>query len=65
MYTRYRGYILQGQAARPGWQVRIRPSRPGVPILSRGSVDAPTLDDAIAEAERRIDRLLWEARIRA
>lgn len=63
MYTRYRGYILQGQAARPGWQVRIRPSRPGVPILSRGSVDAPTLDDAIAEAERRIDRLLWEARI--
>jgi len=36
-----------------------------VPILSRGSVDAPTLDDAMAEAERRIDRLLREARIRA
>jgi hypothetical protein len=64
MYTRYRGYILQGQAIRPGWEVRIRPSWPGVPILSCGSVDAPTLDAAVAEAERRIDRLLSEVRIR-
>jgi hypothetical protein len=64
MYTRYRGYILQGQAHRPGWEVRIRPSRPGVPILSRGFVDGPTLDAAVAEAERRIDHLLSECRIR-
>jgi hypothetical protein len=64
MYTRYRGYILQGQATRPGWEVHIRPSQPGAPILSRGFVDGPTLEAAVAEAERRIDRLISDSRIR-
>lgn len=58
MYTRYRGYILQGKATRPGWDIFIRPSRPDVPILSRGNVHAPTLHEAIAQAETRIDCLL-------
>jgi len=64
MYARYRGYILQGKAAQPGWEVRIRPSTPAVPILSHGSVDGSTLNEAITEAERQIDRLLSEVRIR-
>lgn len=58
MYTRYRGYILQGKATHPGWEIFIRPSRPDVPILRRGDVHALTLYEAIAQAETRIDRLL-------
>lgn len=63
--TRYRGYILEVTAKGPQHEVHIEPSRPDVPILSRGSVTRGSAEEAVGEAERRIDRLLSECLIPA
>jgi hypothetical protein len=58
--AQYRGYKIEGEPLGLTWHVSVSPTTPDLPILGHHSFLALTWvwTEAIAEARRRIDRLL-------
>jgi hypothetical protein len=56
----YRGYKIEVKPNDQGWVVNVAPKTPELPILRWNSFRAPlgSQQDAVAEARRRVDRLL-------
>lgn len=56
----YRGYKIVPMRQWEGWCAEAYPTRADVPLLSQSTLDtlAPWKQSAVAEAKRRIDRLL-------
>jgi hypothetical protein len=61
---RYRGYDMVPRRQWSQWCVSVYPTRADLPILSRSALRslAPRKDDALAEARKRIDRILTNPR---
>jgi hypothetical protein len=59
--TLYRGYMIRVELRGLHWQISVEPTRPDLPILFRRSFAAQrsTWTDALAEAEHRIDQVLY------
>jgi hypothetical protein len=57
---RYRGYEIVPLHQWEGWCAEAYPTRADLPFLSQPTLDtlAPRKQSAVAEAKRRIDRLL-------
>ena len=58
--TQYRGYRITAERIDHYWRLSVHPTRAEVPIMCQHTftVPDPTLQTAVAEAKRRIDRLL-------
>jgi hypothetical protein len=56
----YRGYLITAERRDDDWHLDVHPTRAEFPIMCQHSftVPLPTMQDALAEAKRRIDRLL-------
>jgi hypothetical protein len=57
---RYRGYEIVTRRQWSQWCVSVYPTRPDLPILSRSTLSTLTSrkEEALAEARKRIDRIL-------
>jgi hypothetical protein len=58
--TEHRGYKIEVKANGHAWVVNVAPKTPELPILRWNSFRAPlgSQEEAVAEARRRVDRLL-------
>lgn len=58
--THYRGYQITAERKDHCWRLRVHPTQADVPIMFQHTftVPNPTLQSAVAEAKRRIDKLL-------
>ena len=58
--TPYRGYRITAERIDHYWRLSVHPTGADLPIMSQHTftVPDPTLQTAVAEAKRRIDRLL-------
>jgi hypothetical protein len=58
--TEYRGYKIKAQPKGDEWLLAVSPTRPELPIMRRHSfrVSIPSLEDAVSQAQRRIDLLM-------
>ena len=58
----YRGYRITAERKSHYWRLSVHPTQADVPIMSQHTFTVPdaTLPSAVAEAKRRIDRLLSE-----
>ena len=54
----YRGYDLDVTRALSGWRVGVHPKRADLPILGRSEVYAHDQDEAVVQANGRIDGAL-------
>jgi hypothetical protein len=56
----YRGYRITAERRHYYWCLEVHPTRAEVPIMSQNTFTVPdtTMHEAVAEAKRRIDRLL-------
>ena len=56
----YRGYRITAERRDHYWCLEVHPTRAEVPIMSQNTftVPDPAMHEAVAEAKRRIDRLL-------
>jgi hypothetical protein len=58
--SRYRGYDILPRRQWSQWCVSVYPTRSDLPILSRSTLRSltPRKEDALADARKRIDRIL-------
>jgi hypothetical protein len=58
--TEYRGYKIEAQPNGDDWLLAVSPTRPELPIMRRHSFRASvsSLEDAVSQAQRRIDLLM-------
>ena len=58
----YRGYRIEGESDGQSWLLRVRPTKPNLPVLWLSSfrVVEPTWDRALSEAHEHIDAMLGE-----
>jgi hypothetical protein len=58
--SEYRGYKIEMERRDLCWTVRVSPTRPELPILSRSSFPTITQSErgALAQARQRVDRVL-------